>query len=76
MKVYSKVKPSNYFYHILPTNPLITVVRFCENPMDIYGMWEYDEYSVELSTCDNVEEYILNHLNELNADAIAGASII
>lgn len=76
MKVYSNIKPFNYFYHIQPKNPLLTLVRFCENLIEIENGWQYDEYCVEIKTCENVEEYIQNHYLELHAEAIGKKSAI
>lgn len=84
MTVYSSEKPSAYFYHVQPRNPEKTLVRFTENArqeiIDVFDesvtQWVYDEYTVEIDTQPNMDEYIQNHLNELRAEAKGGASMI
>ncbi len=84
MIVYSSEKPSIYFYHVQPRTPQKTLVRFCENARqettEIFGQsttqWVYDEYTVEVDTRPEMDEYIKNHLNELRAEAKGGASMI
>lgn len=84
MIVYSSEKPSAYFYHVQPRNPEKTLVRFCKNPRqettEAFGQsttqWVYDEYTVEIDTQPNMDEYIKNHLNELRAEAKGGASAV
>lgn len=84
MIVYSSEKPSAYFYHVQPRNPEKTLVRFCKNPRqettEAFGQstrqWVYDEYTVEVNTRPDMDEYIRNHLNELRVEAMGGASMI
>lgn len=84
MIVYSSEKPSAYFYHVQPGNHKKTLIRFCENARqrtkEVFGesatQWAYDEYTIEVETRENMDGYIKNHLKELRAEAIGGASII
>lgn len=84
MKTHSTEKPNSYFYHSQPRNPEKTLVRFTENAqqetIEVFGesatQWVYDEYTVEIDTQPNMDEYIKNHLNELRAEAKGGASMI
>lgn len=82
MRVFSQQKPPLYFYHAQPRDPSRILVRFCENiqeystKTDIFEFngWKYDEYTVEIPKCDNVNEYVKNHYTELKAEAMGGAS--
>lgn len=76
MKVYSFEKPPAYFYHTQPRNPSKTLVRFCDNAVETESGWQYDEFCIEVETRENMDGYIKNHLKELRAEAIGGASII
>lgn len=84
MIVYSPEKPSACFYHAQPRNPEKTLVRFTENArqeiINVFGenmtQWVYDEYTVEIDTQPNMDEYIQNHYIELHAEAVGGQSAI
>lgn len=76
MKAYSNQKPPAYFSHTQPRNPSITLVRFCDNPIEIENGWQYDEYTVEIATRPNTDEYIQNHYMELHAEAMGGPSAV
>lgn len=84
MIAYSNQQPSSYSYHLQPRNKSKTLVRFHDNirqeTTEISGasadIWVYDEYTVEVETRKNMDEYIQNHLNELRAEAMGGASMI
>lgn len=76
MKTYSYKKPPSFFFHTQTRAPSLTMVRFCDNPIETGTGWEYDEYIVEVATRPNMKEYIQNHYMELHAEAMGGPSAV
>lgn len=70
MKVYSDKKPPAFFYHVLPRNNRIVMVRFCDNPVETESGWEYDEYTVEIEHQPNIDEHIKTNYIELHTKAL------
>lgn len=84
MNVYSNKKPFAYSYYINPCKKNRTIIKFCDNikeeNTEIFGVvskiWVYDEYTTEVDTKLNMDEYIKDHYNELFAEAKGGPSAI
>lgn len=75
-RVFSTKTPPAYFYHTQPRDPSKTLIRFCAKPNETDSGWQYCEYTVEVPTRPDMDEYIRNHYMELRAEAMGGASII
>lgn len=84
MIAYSNKQPGSYSYHEQPRDRTKTLVRFHDNirqeTTEISGesadIWVYDEYTIEVETRVNMDEYIQNHYIELHAEAVGGQSAI
>lgn len=74
MKTYSYKKPPSFFFHTQTRAPSLTMVRFCDNPIETGTGWEYDEYHLEIADRPDLQEYVQNHYNELLQEAKGGPS--